>query len=156
MFWIYSSPIGLIFQGIRQADDLAENVGIDTMGYKVLAFVTGSIFAGLAGILYTYNIKSIQPSSFTLIQSTHYLLYVAVGGGANILGPIIGAFSLNILSELLRPIKEFEPIVFALILIGTVILFPGGLLGLIKKLERKMDEMIIQISNKSILLGNFS
>jgi len=156
MTYLYISPIGLIFQGIRQADDLAESVGIDIMGYKVFSFVVGSIFAGLGGILYTYNVKTIQPSSFTLIQSTNYLLYVAVGGSANILGPIIGAFSLNILSELLRPIKEFEPIVFALILIGTVILFPSGLLGLIQKIGRKIDEIIFHISNKTVLSSNVS
>ena len=108
------SPIGLVFQGIRQADDLAENVGINIMGYKVLAFVIGCMFAGMAGVLYTYNVGSIQPSSFTLIQSAYYLVYVAVGGSINVFGPILGALVLNILSEFLRPVKEFEPIVFAL------------------------------------------
>ena len=130
------SPIGLVFEGIRQADDLAENVGINIMGYKILAFVIGCIFSALAGVLYTYNIGSIQPSSFTLIQSTYYLVCVAVGGSANVFGPILGVLVLNILSEFLRPIKEFEPIVFALILIGAVLLLRSGLLGLVQTLWR--------------------
>jgi len=144
------SPIGLIFQGIRQADDLADNVGINVMGYKVLAFVIGCIFAGTAGVLYTYNVGSIQPSSFTLVQSAYYLVYVAVGGSTNVFGPILGALVLNILSEFLRPVKEFEPIVFALILIGAVLLLQGGLIGLVQTLWRWIIEITARISPKAI------
>ena len=139
------SPIGLIFQGIQQADDLAENVGIHIMGYKVLAFVIGCMFAGMAGVLYTYNVGSIQPSSFTLIQSAYYLVYVAVGGSVNVFGPILGALVLNILSEFLRPIKEYEPIVFALILIGAVLLLRSGLIGLVQALWRRAKEIATAI-----------
>ena len=144
------SPIGLIFSGIRQADDLAENVGINIMGYKVLAFVIGSVFAAMAGILYTYHIGSIQPSSFTLIQSAYYLVYVAVGGSINVLGPILGVLVLNVLSEFLRPIKEFEPIVFALILIAAVLLLKGGLIGLVEKSWHRIGELKARPSPKTI------
>ena len=144
------SPIGLVFQGIRQADDLAENVGINIMGYKVLAFVIGCMFAGMGGVLYTYNVGSIQPSSFTLIQSAYYLVYVAVGGSINVFGPILGALVLNILSEFLRPVKEFEPIVFALILIGAVLLLHGGLVGLVETLRRRTNEITARVSRKAI------
>jgi branched-chain amino acid transport system permease protein len=144
------SPIGLVFQGIRQADDLAENVGINIMRYKVLAFVIGCMFAGMGGVLYTYNVGSIQPSSFTLIQSAYYLVYVAVGGSINVFGPILGALVLNILSEFLRPIKEFEPIVFALILIGAVLLLKGGLIGLVETLWRRISELTVRASSKAI------
>jgi branched-chain amino acid transport system permease protein len=150
MHRVNRSPIGLVFQGIRQADDLAENVGINIMGYKVLAFVIGCMFASLAGVLYTYNVGSIQPSSFTLIQSAYYLVYVAVGGGINVFGPILGALVLNILSEFLRPIKEFEPIVFALILIGAVLLLRGGLIGLVETLWCRIGELRVRAFPKAI------
>jgi branched-chain amino acid transport system permease protein len=144
------SPIGLVFQSIRQADDLAENVGVNIMRYKVLAFVVGCMFAGMAGVLYTYSVGSIQPSSFTLIQSAYYLVYVAVGGGINVYGPILGALVLNILSEFLRPIKEFEPIVFALILIGAVLLLRSGLIGLVETLWRRISQLSVRPSPKAI------
>ena len=144
------SPIGLVFQGIRQADDLAENVGVNIMGYKVLAFVIGCMFAGMGGVLYTYNVGSIQPSSFTLIQSAYYLVYVAVGGSINIFGPILGALVLNILSEFLRPVKEFEPIVFALVLIGAVLLLKSGLIGLVETLWHRVSELSVRASPKAI------
>lgn len=128
------SPIGLVFRGISQADNLAEHVGINIMGYKVLAFVIGSMCASLAGVLYSFNTECMLPTSFTLIQSTYYLVYVAVGGGANIAGPILGATVLGVLSEVLRPIKEFEPIIYALLLIGAILVFRGGLLGVVQTL----------------------
>ncbi len=150
MHRVNRSPIGLVFQGIRQADDLAESVGINIMGYKVLAFVIGCMFAGMGGVLYTYVVGSIQPSSFTLIQSAYYLVYVAVGGSINVLGPILGALILNVLSEFLRSIKEFEPIVFALILIGAVLLLKSGLIGLVEALWRRVSEFTVRGSSKAI------
>ncbi len=142
------SPIGLIFQGIRQADDLAENVGINIMGYKIFAFVIGCLFAALGGVLYTYVVGSIQPSSFTLVQSAYYLVYVAVGGGTHVFGPILGALILNILSVWLRPVKEFEPIIFALILIGAVLLLQRGLLGLVQTSWGKVRAVIARVLTK--------
>jgi branched-chain amino acid transport system permease protein len=148
---LHRSHIGRVFHGIRQADSLAEHLGINIMGYKVLAFVIGSCFAGLAGILYTYSTNSIMPTSFTVIQSTYYLVYVAVGGEANIIGPILGVTFLNILSEILRPIKEFEPIVYGLLLIGAILLFRGGLLGIVNTLwrtfSRKMNSRFAKASS---------
>jgi branched-chain amino acid transport system permease protein len=148
MHRLNSSPIGLVFQGIRQQDELAENVGVNIMGFKVLSFVIGCMFAGLGGVLYTYSVGSIQPSSFTLIQSAYYLVYVAVGGGANVFGPILGALVLNILSEFLRPVKEFEPIVFALILIGAVLLLRGGLIGLVSTVWQLKNDITARLSRR--------
>lgn len=130
------SRIGLVYRGISQADNLAEHVGINIMAYKVQAFVIGSMFAGLAGVLYSYHTRSIMPTSFTLIQSTYYIVYVAVGGGASTAGPILGTIVLSIVSVFLRPIREFEPIIYALLLIGAVLLFKGGLLGVVQMLWR--------------------
>ena len=129
---LYRSQIGTVHRGISQADNLAEHAGINIMAYKLKAFVLGSMFSGLAGVLYTYVNKSILVSSFTLEQSTIYLLYVVVGGEANIAGPIIGAIILNIVSVILRPIQAFEPIIYGLLLIAAVVFFRGGILSLVQ------------------------
>lgn len=147
------SPIGFVFRGIREADDLAENVGINVIRYKLLGFMVGCVFASVAGVLYTYNVGSIQPSSFTLVQSAYYLVYVAVGGSANVLGPILGAFLLNVLSEFLRPINEFEPIVFALILIGAILLLKGGLIGLVFMLRSWICDLTARVFKREETAG---
>ena len=146
MYRLSRSRIGLTFYGISQADNLAEHVGINIMGYKVLAFVIGSMCASLAGVLYTYYTRAMLPSSFTLTHSIYYLVYVAVGGGANIAGPILGVSVLSVVSELLRPVREFEPIIYALLLIGAVLLFKGGLLGLVQTLRHKFTRWIESVS----------
>jgi branched-chain amino acid transport system permease protein len=135
---LYRSQIGSVHRGISQSDNLAEHVGISIMAYKIKAFVIGSLFAALAGVLYTYINRSILISSFSLEQSTIYLLYVVVGGEAHIAGPIIGAIILRLLSVVLRPIQEFEPIIYGLLLIAAVILFKGGILSLFQNVWQRI------------------
>ena len=131
MYRVQSSQMGLVFRGIMQSDTLAENVGIDIMHYKVLAFIVGSTSAGLAGALFSFSTASMLPSSFTIVQSIYYLLYVAIGGFASIAGPILGAVFITLLGEVLRPFKEYEPIVLGLLLIGATRSLKQGLLGLV-------------------------
>lgn len=139
---LYQSQIGMVHRGISQADNLAEHVGINIMAYKIKAFVLGSMFAGLAGVMYTYINKSILVSSFTLEQSTIYLLYVVVGGEANIAGPIMGVIILKLLSVILRPIQAFEPIIYGLLLIAAVIFFRGGVLSLVQNARYQVLSLI--------------
>jgi branched-chain amino acid transport system permease protein len=123
------SSIGLIFRSIQNSDNLAEHVGINIMAYKVLAFVVGSMCAALGGVLYTYTTGAILPTSFTMTQANYYIVWAAVGGLQTFAGPLVGTVALSVLSEYLRPVKEFEPIIYAGLLIFTVLVFKGGLLG---------------------------
>lgn len=152
------SPIGLSFRGISQADILAEHVGINIMAYKVQSFVIGCMCAGLAGVLYTYVTQSIMPGSFTLTQSVYYLVYIAVGGGVSIGGPILGTVVLSILSEILRPIREFEPIIYGAILIVAVLFLRGGLIALVQELWYKAmrlpNKKVAVVSLKNLIFRN--
>jgi len=71
-----------------------------------------------------------------------------VGGGTHVFGPILGALVLNILSVWLRPVKELEPIIFALILIGAVLLLQRGLLGLVQTSWEKLRAVIARVHTK--------
>ena len=132
IYRLYRGPIGHIFQSIRQADELAESIGINIMGYKVLAFVVGCMLAGLSGVLITYSTKFISPDMLGLPQSVYYLICVAVGGDVSVVGPILGAIGLGLFAEVIRPVNEFEPIVFGLLLILARLFFKSGLLGIVK------------------------
>jgi len=131
---LHRSSIGLVFRGIKESDSLAEHVGVNTMGYKVLAFVVGSMCAALGGVLYTYMTGNIQPTSFTMVQANYYIVWAAVGGLATFGGPILGVAALNVLSEFLRPVREYEPIIYALLLLVAMLLFKGGLMGAIRRI----------------------
>lgn len=136
------SRIGLVFRGISQADSLTEHIGINIMWYKVMAFIIGSMFAALAGVLYAFFAGCMLPTCFGFWQSIYCLTYVAVGGAANIGGPILGATILSIVSVLLRPIKTLEPVVYGAVLIATMIFFRTGLLGGVQALSRKIKKVM--------------
>jgi branched-chain amino acid transport system permease protein len=121
-----SSRMGMTLRSIPQADLLAESVGVNVMGYKVLAFVIGSFFAGLAGSFWGHYFTYASPWDFTFANSVNMLIYAVMGGPSSVWGPIIGCFVMLTLDEILRPIQQFMPIVLGAILITVLLFIPGG------------------------------
>jgi branched-chain amino acid transport system permease protein len=131
---IERSRIGLTLRGLRQSDSMAESVGIDTASYKVLAFVVGCFFPGLAGGFYCQYVSAIAPDTFSFLFTIYILVYMVVGGAGRFIGPILGAAILTILPEIARPLKEYVPFVFAAILMLVIFFFPKGMMGLAERL----------------------
>jgi branched-chain amino acid transport system permease protein len=136
LYAVEHSRIGLTLRGIQQTDSLAESVGIDTVGYKVLAFSIGCFFAGVAGGYYSHYISAINPDAFSFLYTIYILVYMTVGGEKRFLGPILGAFVLTILPEVLRPLKAFVPFFFAAVLIAVIFFMPEGMAGLPERTKR--------------------
>jgi branched-chain amino acid transport system permease protein len=130
LFAIEHSRIGLTLLSIRQADFLAESVGVNTARFKVLAFCVGCFFAGTAGGFYSHYIRAINPRSFDFFFAIYVVTFMIVGGGGRFAGPILGAFILTLLPELFRWLKEFQPFVFAGVLMAVIFFLPEGLVGL--------------------------
>jgi branched-chain amino acid transport system permease protein len=135
---IENSRIGKIFSAIHEGDDLAQSVGINLMKYKLIAFCIGCFFAGLSGSIYAHYFNFASPEFFTIWQSVYCLLFVIVGGVGHVLGPLVGSFFMTLVPELLRKTKEYEPVVYALILILVMFLLPGGLISLPDRLRTKI------------------
>jgi branched-chain amino acid transport system permease protein len=131
------SRIGKIFSSIHESDTLAESIGINLMKYKMTAFCLGCFFAGLSGSFYAHYFNFTSPEFFTIWQSIYCLIFVLVGGAGSILGPPLGVFFLTLVPELLRVAKEYEPVVYAVILILVMFLLPGGLITLPARLRGK-------------------
>jgi len=124
------SRIGKIFSSIHESDTLAESIGINIMKYKIIAFCIGCFFAGLSGSFYAHYFSFTSPEFFTIWQSIYCLIFVLVGGAGSVLGPPLGSFFLTLVPELLRVAREYEPVVYAVILILIMFLLPGGLITL--------------------------
>ena len=137
LYAVEKSRIGMILRAIQQADSLSESVGIDTTGFKVLAFGIGSFFAGLMGGFYSHYISAISPDAFSFLFTIYLLVYMTVGGEKTFVGPILGASVLTILPEVARPLKAFMPFLFAAVLIAVIFFVPEGMVGLPKLLKRK-------------------
>lgn len=130
-----TSHIGRIFTAIAEGDLLAECCGVDIMRYKLLAFVVGSVMAGMVGGLYAHYFTYISPASFTFVESVDFIVVNVVGGVGAALGPIVGALFLVCVPEVFRAAKEYELIVYAVALILVLCFLPHGVAGTI---ERRM------------------
>jgi len=131
-FRIVNSGIGRTFIAIREDDILAKFIGINTAKYKILSFVIGVFFAGVAGSFYAHYACFLSPDSFTSAESETILVLLLVGGKGSLLGPIIGAIIFSILPEVLRTAGELRLAIYALILIFTLLFFPDGIMGIDK------------------------
>ena len=134
---IVNSPFGRVLLSIREDEIASESLGKDTTKYKLLVFIIGAFFAGIAGSLYSHYITFIDPSSFTLMESITILLMVIFGGMGRISGSIVGAIILVVFPELLRflgmPSSIAAPMrqmIYGLLLVFLMIKRPQGIMGL--------------------------
>ncbi len=135
LYAIERSRIGLILRAVQQTDSLAESVGINTAGFKVLAFAVGCFFVGITGGFYSHYISAISPDSFGFLFTIYILVYMIVGGEKRFAGPILGAFVLTILPEVLRPLKALVPFFFAAVLILVIFFAPDGMVGMVERIR---------------------
>lgn len=126
---IVRSRIGKVLIAIRQNEDLVGAVGIAAWKYKLFAFVTSAMYAGLAGAIYAHYQSFINPEIFGLAQSLDAILAVIIGGSGTIAGPVIGAFIVVFLPEYLRFADSFRLILYGLILVLATIFMPRGIVG---------------------------
>jgi branched-chain amino acid transport system permease protein len=142
-FWVGLGVVGVIFLSrhmamsthgralfaIRDDEVAAEALGVDTTSYKVLAFVMGSFFAGVAGGLFAHYLSYLNPNSFTFLKSIEVIAMVVLGGMGSISGAVLAAIILTLMPEVLRPVKDYRMVIYSLMLIVLMITRPGGLLG---------------------------
>lgn len=131
------SRIGKIFSSIHESDTLAESIGINIMKYKTMAFCIGCFFAGLSGSFYAHYFNFTSPEFFTIWQSIYCLIFVIVGGSGSAWGPFLGSFFMTFIPELIRVAREYEPVIYSIILILVMFLLPGGLITLPARLKGK-------------------
>jgi branched-chain amino acid transport system permease protein len=114
---------------IREDEIAADSMGINTTYYKVVAFVIGSFFAGIAGGLYAHHFYIIQPTNFGFLKSFDILIFVVLGGLGSMSGAVIAAILLTIVSTFLQEYPETRMIIYSLVLILVMLYRPKGLLG---------------------------
>ena len=120
---LMNSRSGRAIMSIRDNRIAAESVGIDITKYKIMAFAISASLAGLAGCLYAHNLSSLTalPKNFGYNMSIMILVYVVLGGMANMRGSIIAAVLLTMIPELLRQIGEYRMLIYAVIMIVMMI-----------------------------------
>ena len=100
VFWLSKSRFGAGLVAIREDEDAAQVMGINTTLYKVLALTLAALFSGIAGGIHAYWITFIDPASaFDPSLNVKMVIMTLFGGPGTILGPVIGAFILSAVSE---------------------------------------------------------
>lgn len=101
--WIRRSRLGLLFAALREEEDAARSLGVDTMRYKLLALVVSAAFTTLCGMFYAQYVLYVEPVSTISLTISVEIAFIAIFGGVGILwGPTLGAFVIIPLTELLR------------------------------------------------------
>ncbi len=133
---ITRSTFGRNLTSVREDETAAIALGKNTARLKLIAFVAGAFFAGIAGSLYAHYITFIDPSSFTMMESITILLMVIFGGMGSIPGAVVGALLLVVMPEALRfvglPSSVAAPLrqmMYGLLLVLLMLGRPQGILG---------------------------
>ena len=114
---------------IREDEIAAESVGVHAVRAKMMAFIIGAFFAGIAGALYASYFYFIKPDLFGFLKSIDILVIVVLGGLGSISGSIIAAILLAVVSTLLQEFAAVRMIVYAFVLVVIMIFRPQGLMG---------------------------
>ena len=123
------STQGRALLAIREDEVAAEAMGVDTVGWKVRAFVISAAFAGLAGVLLVHKIQLVTPRMFTFVKSMEVVVMVVLGGMGSITGSIVAATLLTVALESLQAADQYRMVLFSMLLIVLMLTRPSGLFG---------------------------
>ncbi|WP_415910071.1 branched-chain amino acid ABC transporter permease [Oleiharenicola sp. Vm1] len=127
VYCLVHSTYGRGFLATHDDEIAAESVGLDTTRYKIVAFVVGAFFAGIAGGLYGHFKQTISANGFDFTKSIEIVVMVILGGMGNTLGVILAAVLLTLLPEVLRGFSDYRMIIYSLLLVVLMLVRPQGL-----------------------------
>jgi branched-chain amino acid transport system permease protein len=123
---IVESPLGRILQAIRENEVRAEAVGYHVPRFKLLAFVIGGAFSGLAGVLYAMLFGIVPLEAISFVFSGNVVFATLIGGSGSLYGPIIGSFVFIWLSESMSVMWARWPLLLGVAFVIVVLFFRGG------------------------------
>ena len=123
---IVESPLGRILQAIRENEIRAQAVGYDVPRFKLLAFVIGGAFSGLAGVLYAMLFGIVPLEAISFVFSGNVVFATLIGGSGSVYGPVIGSFVFIWLSESVSTLWARWPLLLGVAFVVVVLFLRGG------------------------------
>ncbi|HEX2825870.1 MAG TPA: branched-chain amino acid ABC transporter permease [Burkholderiales bacterium] len=138
IFWLSRSRFGVGLIAIRENEEGAAVLGVNTTLYKILAFMLSAAFTALAGGIYAYYITFIDPAGvFDVVLNVKMIIMAVFGGPGSVLGPVIGAFVLSATSEVLATkVTSIASMFFGVVIVVAVVFMPRGIIDLVKNLRQ--------------------
>ncbi len=138
--WIVTSKLGRVLQGARDSESRLMFIGYNPLWFKLFVWTLSAVLCGIAGALYVPQVGIINPSEMSPANSIEMVIWAAVGGRGSLLGPIIGAFSVNGLkSWFTAAFPDLWLYALGLIFILVTLFLPQGILGLAKQLRKNKE-----------------
>lgn len=148
LHFIIKSKFGFGIRSIKANEEAANSMGINTTFHKVIAWAISAFFTSIAGALYAYWMSFIAPDEvFDIMIAVNTIVIMLIGGAGSILGPIIGAFIIELLSEVTwGAFLEYHLAVLGITIIIVVFLVPKGVTGtfadFVKKRRLKLRKRV--------------
>ena len=130
LYRIVNSRLGWLFRSLHQNEELAASIGVNVARLRVVAFAVSSFLGGVGGAFFIAVQQSIYPSSFQVQDSISFMLYCFLGGLGFVFGPLVGTFVLFLGFEFLHGLNEYQPLIYAILMIVLMLWLPNGLLSL--------------------------
>lgn len=136
--WLVHSKFGRVLTAVRDAETRVMFLGYNPLWYKLFIWVLSAALCGIAGALYVPQVGIINPSEMSPANSIEIAVWVAVGGRATLIGPVIGAFVVNLAKSWFTvSFPEYWLFFLGLLFIVVTLLLPRGIVGLWQQLVRK-------------------
>lgn len=130
---LVNSPFGLTLRGIKSSESRMRSMGYEVGLHLCAAFVLSGVFSSIAGVLYVYFNRFINPTAAAFPVSVEAVLMAIIGGTGTIIGPFIGAGIVLILRNWVSGFFHYYTAVLGVVFIVTVLWAPQGLMGLLKR-----------------------
>jgi ABC-type branched-subunit amino acid transport system permease subunit len=129
LYCLKTSRIGLILKAIKQNDPLVQSHGISPAPYKLAAFVIAAVITGMAGAIFAFHLKIIDPSFLDFYYMQTFLIIVIIGGAGSFWAVVLAGAAMVVLPEALRFSDELRMVIYGVILVAVMMVMPRGISG---------------------------
>lgn len=136
---IYSSDLGAVITSLDENEALTTSLGIDSRRYRLLTFCFSTMLTAMGGALYGHYLTLVTPEDYGFWVPVNLVVINVIGGMGSPFGPVLGALLLVPLPEFLRDAKQYQVLLYGLLLIGFLLFMPDGLHGALRRLRRRRD-----------------
>jgi branched-chain amino acid transport system permease protein len=150
IYKIINSRTGLFLKAIREDSIAAEVAGIDTVKYKKRIFILVGFIAGIFGAYYAHYLGIISPALFSFDEMALIIIMTIVGGYGFFYGPVIGAITIETLSEYLRNFGEIRMVLYGIIVLVMMRTFKDGLWGIFQNIYGRWKSLIAEEKEQAL------
>jgi branched-chain amino acid transport system permease protein len=134
---LYRSELGAVITSLDENEALTRSLGIDSRQYRLLTFCFSAFLVGLSGALYGHYLTLVTPEDYGFWVPVNLVVINVIGGVTHPIGSVLGALLLVPLPEFLRDAKQYQVLLYGILLIVFLLFMPDGLYGVIQKFRRR-------------------